>query len=891
MADDQNKTLEEERLKDIKERDDFVRRLDERDQAKTRYLDDRSEHSHAVKRTSSDPTESIEELRKKSRRTYLKKREIDKIEDLEAAIHDEEDFFHDVHLTNAELRRLEFDKQALDLALKYKEAREKISESRYHVPTEKGVIDQQNSEDKSDLLKRGPSDMHDFEEGKVNQAVLKFGARDRVSQNKYELILDDRIEFICKKSAALDSKQNKLKNEKTYEKFLRQQERKSLQETRKSLPIFEYRKDLLDALAKFQILIVEGETGSGKTTQLPQYLHESGYTKSLKIGCTQPRRIAAMSVAARVAKEMNSKVGGVVGYTIRFEDCTSERTKILYMTDGILLREFLKEPDLKSFSVIIIDEAHERTLHTDVLLGLVKDVARFRPDLKLIISSATMNSEKFSEFFDNAPIFRIPGRRFPVDIYYTQTPEPDYIDATITTILQIHVTQPPGDVLVFLTGQDEIETSYEILQEKIRRLSSKISELIVIPVYSTLPSELQSKIFEPTPRGSRKVVLATNIAETSLTIEGIVYVIDPGFCKQKTFNARSGIEALTVTRISKASANQRAGRAGRVSAGKCFRLYTAESYERELDPCTIPEIQRTNLCSVVLMLKCIGIDDLLHFDYMDAPSTEALTLALEQLYALGSLNHRAELTRLGRRMAEIPTDPQMARSILASEEFRCSDEITTIAAMLSVNSGSIFFRPRDKAKLADTARKNFYRPGGDHLTLLNVYQQWADSEFSVQWCYENFIQYRSLRRARDVREQLVNLLTDRVEMEMISIKSHSNAVDHNFDPSLSIRKVITTGYFYNTARISKNGQYRTIRQGRSVFIHPSSCLGDQLPKWVLFHEVVNTTKEFMRQLIEIEPNWLLELAPHFYKNNQRELEMAKAKMPKTTGKSKMDELW
>lgn len=434
------------------------------------------------------------------------------------------------------------------------------------------------------------------------------------------------------------------------------------------------------------------------------------------------------------------------------------------MTDGTLHREFLSEPDLGSYSVMIIDEAHERTLHTDILFGLVKDIARFRLDLKLLISSATLDAEKFSSFFDDAPIFRIPGRRFPVDIYYTKAPEADYIDACVVSVLQIHATQPLGDILVFMTGQEEIETCQEMLQDRVKRLGSKLKELMILPIYANLPSDMQAKIFEPTPPNARKVVLATNIAETSLTIDNIIYVIDPGFAKQNNFNSRTGMETLMVVPISKASANQRAGRAGRVAPGKCFRLYTAWAYKNELEENTVPEIQRINLGNAVLMLKALGINDLLHFDFLDPPPHETLVLALEQLYALGALNHHGELTKLGRRMAEFPVDPMMAKMLLASEKYtlnlfhdnnhvflilffsfcsryKCSEEVVTVAAMLSVNS-AIFYRPKDKIIHADTARKNFNHMHGDHLSLLQVYNQWAESDFSTQWCYENFIQYR-----------------------------------------------------------------------------------------------------------------------------------------------------
>uniref|UniRef100_A0A673NIU4 RNA helicase n=1 Tax=Sinocyclocheilus rhinocerous TaxID=307959 RepID=A0A673NIU4_9TELE len=652
-----------------------------------------------------------------------------------------------------------------------------------------------------------------------------------------------------------------------------EKQKQSLQEVRRSLPIFPYRQDLLAAIRDHQILVIEGETGSGKTTQIPQYLLEDGYTNGgMKIGCTQPRRVAAMSVAARVAQEMSVKLGNEVGYSIRFEDCTSERTILKYMTDGMLLREFLTEPDLASYSVIIIDEAHERTLHTDILFGLIKDIARFRPDLKVLVASATLDTERFSCFFDDAPVFRIPGRRFPVDIYYTKAPEADYLEACVVSVLQIHVTQPAGDVLVFLTGQEEIEACCELLQERCRRLGSKISELIVLPIYANLPSDMQAKIFNPTPPGARKVVVATNIAETSLTIDGIIYVIDPGFCKQKSYNARTGMESLIVTPCSRASANQRAGRAGRVAAGKCFRLYTAWAFKHEMEETSIPEIQRTNLGNVVLLLKSLGINDLIHFDFMDPPPHETLVLALEQLYALGALNHLGELTKLGRRMAELPVDPMLSKMILASEHYKCSEEILTVAAMLSVNN-SIFYRPKDKVVHADNARMNFVVPGGDHIVLLNVYTQWVESGYSTQWCFENFIQFRSMKRARDVRDQLEGLM-DRIEVELSSCSGES----------VPIRKAVTAGYFYHTARLSKGG-YKTVKHQQTVFVHPNSSLFEEQPRWMIYHELVFTTKEFMRQVIEIESGWLLEVAPHYYKNKELEDSSSK-KMPRKQGKAR-----
>uniref|UniRef100_A0A7N6BIE6 Pre-mRNA-splicing factor ATP-dependent RNA helicase DHX16 n=1 Tax=Anabas testudineus TaxID=64144 RepID=A0A7N6BIE6_ANATE len=878
---------ERERLQDIEERDAFAARVREKDKDKTRNIAERTdkkayeEAQKRLKMAEDDQKNMLPELRKRSRWDYLKKREAEKLEDLEAEIHDEEYLFSKEDLSKREKKELEYKRTLRDLAKDYKTAGAREQEerkNRYYMPeeTRSKEVPQRDLELEETPMELG-GEQGRWEEERLKTASLSFGAKKereqgmRHEQEKYQLILeeDEMINFV---STAITMKGTRSEKEAP---ALSQAELKkqSMQEVRRSLPIFPYREDLLAAIHEHQILVIEGETGSGKTTQIPQYLLEDGYTKGgMKIGCTQPRRVAAMSVAARVAEEMSVKLGNEVGYSIRFEDCTSERTVLKYMTDGMLLREFLTEPDLASYSVIIIDEAHERTLHTDILFGLIKDIARFRPDLKVLVASATLDTERFSCFFDDAPVFRIPGRRFPVDIFYTKAPEADYLEACVVSVLQIHVTQSPGDILVFLTGQEEIEACCELLQERCRRLGSKIAELLVLPIYANLPSDMQAKIFNPTPPGARKVVVATNIAETSLTIDGIIYVIDPGFCKQKSYNARTGMESLIVTPCSRASANQRAGRAGRVAAGKCFRLYTAWAFKHEMEETTVPEIQRTNLGNVVLLLKSLGINDLIHFDFMDPPPHETLVLALEQLYALGALNHLGELTKLGRRMAELPVDPMLSKMILASEQYKCSEEVLTIAAMLSVNN-SIFYRPKDKVVHADNARMNFVVPGGDHLVLLNVYTQWVESGHSTQWCYENFIQFRSMRRARDVRDQLEGLM-DRIEVEVVSSQ----------EDSVPIRKAITAGYFYHTARLSKGG-YKTVKHQQTVYVHPNSSLFEEQPRWLIYHELVFTTKEFMRQVIEIESSWLLEVAPHYYKSKELEDSSSK-KMPRKQGKTK-----
>ena len=885
--------------KDLKERDEFAQRLKQKDAEKTKKLvEDRSStkegkevaRRRALAEDAAAREAAMPDLRLRSRQEYLKKREAEKIALLRKQVIEESEELR----SNPDLTRREKDDFAKNRELlRIAEERMRIDDYRdgYTMPedyiTEKGKIDRKKKEEA--LYKRYVdrdehgqerfvTEQEEWEREQTTKAKAQIAQKERVDEGNYEYVFDDaqKINFIM--DTRLEGEGKALSKEQRFlQEQLRAAETKaaSIEDTRKGLPIYSFREQLLDAISKYQVLIIVGETGSGKTTQIPQYLHEAGYTKDgLKVGCTQPRRVAAMSVAARVAEEMGVKVGNEVGYSIRFEDATSDKTVLKYMTDGMLLREFLTEPDLGAYSALMIDEAHERTLHTDILFGLVKDIARFRPELKLLISSATMDAQKFAKYFDDARIFNIPGRRYPVDIHYTPQPEANYLAAAVTTIFQIHITQGKGDILVFLTGQEEIEAAEQNLQETARKLGSKVPEMVICPIYASLPSELQSKIFEPTPPGARKVVLATNIAETSLTIDGIVYVIDTGFVKENVYNARTGMESLVVTPCSRASANQRSGRAGRVGPGKCFRLYTKFAFYNELDEDTTPEIQRTNLNSVVLLLKSLGINDLIEFDFMDPPPAETLIRALEQLYALGALNDRGELTKIGRQMAEFPTDPMLAKSILAADKYGCVEEVLSIIAMLG-EASALFYRPKDKKIHADSARARFtVKEGGDHFSLLNIWNQWVDSDFSYVWSRENFLQQRSLTRARDVRDQLAKLC-DRVEVTISSVGANE---------MVPIQKSLTAGFFPNAARLQRGGDsYRTVKNGMTVYLHPSSTLFQINPKWILFYELVLTSREYMRSNMPLQPEWLTEVAPHYHKKKDLDTLGTDKKMPKGQG--------
>ena len=647
---------------------------------------------------------------------------------------------------------------------------------------------------------------------------------------------------------------------------------KSLREQREYLPAFAVREELLRVIRDNQVTVVVGQTGSGKTTQLTQFLYEDGYAKDGIIGCTQPRRVAAMSVAKRVSEEMEVPLGGLVGYAIRFEDCTSKETNIKYMTDGVLLRESLTNTDLDQYSCLIMDEAHERALNTDVLMGLLKKVLARRRDLKLIVTSATMNAERFSRFYAGAPEFFIPGRTFPVDIQYSRSPCEDYVDSAVRQVLAIHVSQPQGDILTFMTGQEDIEVTCELVAERLAQLNDP-PKLSILPIYSQMPADLQAKIFDRAAPGVRKVIVATNIAETSLTVDGIMYVVDCGFSKLKVYNPRMGMDTLQITPISQANASQRAGRAGRTGPGKAFHLYTERAFRDEFYIATIPEIQRTNLANTVLLLKSLGVKDLLDFDFMDPPPQDTISTSLFDLWALGALTNLGELTDLGRQMTIFPMDPSLAKLVIeSSRAYSCSEEMVTIVSMLSVPS--VFYRPKERLEESDAAREKFFVHDSDHLTLLTVYQQWVANGSKDGWCVKHFLHPKALRRAQEIRNQITDIMKSS-KMELVSC---------GYDLDV-VRECICSGYYHQAAKRKGLGEYVNLRTSVAVQLHPTSALynsGDP-PDYVVYHELILTSREYMSCVTAVDAHWLGDLGGVFYSvkekgfsaKGKREIEFSK----------------
>ncbi|KAG5679728.1 hypothetical protein PVAND_009275 [Polypedilum vanderplanki] len=646
----------------------------------------------------------------------------------------------------------------------------------------------------------------------------------------------------------------------------------SLIAQRDKLPIRKFVNDILYCLSNYQTLILCGECGSGKSTQIPQILYEKGYHAKGIIGITQPRRVSAITLAKRVAEEMGQVFGEEVGVACRFLNKFNEDTKIKFMTEGIIMREIFANPLLSEYSVIIIDEAHERNLITDCILGLLKKIAKKRESLKIIISSATMDAKLFRDFYnfrsksnpkDTSIILTVEGRMYENEIFYLNEPCADYVQSTVDTIMKIHHKEPAGDILAFLTGQEEITRAIRMLREHMELTNVTEDELKVMPMHASLTHHDQLRVFFHTSRNTRKVIIATNIAETSVTIPGIVFVIDCGFIKLNWYMADLQINMLVVTPASQATARQRAGRAGRIKNGKVYRLFTQEEYQK-LPNITAPEMRRADLSTTILTLKALGIDNILRFDFPSAPPAKNMLASIELLYALGAIDSEGNLTNDGLIMAELPLSPIHSKMLLESRELGCSDEILSIVSMMQVQQIFSYPKSGQGAITARRQRRNFEVAEGDLITYLNVYQAFVANGCTKEFCGQFCLMYRHLKRVVEIRNQLELMLTKQFKMKFNSTAASTTI----------IRRCICAAAFPFAAYLHHSGTYRMVRGDTEVNIHPTSCLyTEKQPSWIVFGEVVHTTKLFVRDITTIESPWLLELAQHYYhktsvRNNQ-----------------------
>lgn len=654
------------------------------------------------------------------------------------------------------------------------------------------------------------------------------------------------------------------------------------------LPIHAHKKEIVDAVRQNRVVVLVGETGSGKTTQVPQYLYEAGFARKGSIVVTQPRRIAAISIATRVAEEMGTSVGGLVGYKVRFLNSTSWETRLKYMTDGMLVRESAGEDGLSGCSVLILDEAHERSVHTDILLGLVKTAldGGKHPELRVIVMSATIQATPFINFFggpSNVQLLKIPGRLYPVETFYTPVPEPDFLEGALIAILQIHIFRKPGDMLVFLPGQEDIDGLQRLLGEKRQVIADRrrdapdepiftaqeagqlagppakqVGDFVVRPIFAALPFDQQELVFQAPPPGVRKIVLATNIAETSITIPGIRVVIDTGLVKMKLCHPQTGIEILQLVETSKASAQQRAGRAGREAPGEVYRLYV-ESYFSLLPAMTPPEILRCELASIYLQLKTLGVANVAKFPLVDRPPQEALVKAAHFLCRIGALDRSSgELTEVGRKLSIMPIHPLYSYLLLISSEFECVAEALTIVAMISTETP--FFISKKGTKEASGATRPVLHEDGDHLSLLSIFTQWKKHPQPKSFAFQHDLNNAALKLASNIREQLKELVQRSWNMQISSCGGPKNW--------MVVRRCLLKACFTQTARLDEvsGNTYQTLLSRQEAKLHPSSILFKKrpLPQCVVYAELVTTSKNYLRTVTEVDPSWLTELCPQHF---------------------------
>ncbi|KAF8623954.1 hypothetical protein AX15_006115 [Amanita polypyramis BW_CC] len=547
-----------------------------------------------------------------------------------------------------------------------------------------------------------------------------------------------------------------------------------------------------------------------------------------------------------------------VGYTIRFEDVSNkDRTRVLYMTDGMLFRQVMLDPLLSRYSVVMIDEAHERSVYTDLLLGILKKIRKKRPSLRVIISSATLNAAAFLEYFsdegddDEVTIVSLEGRMYPVEIAHLEEPVLDYSEKAADVAWSINIQQEgSGDILIFLTGREDIERCLQLLQDRVPTLPQKPLRLLLLPLHAGLSTEDQMKVFEPAERGFRKIIAATNVAEASITIDGVKFVIDCGFVKVRLYNPSTAIASLATIPVSAASATQRAGRAGRTSSGICYRLYPKSAFD-SLPSTTPPEICRVDLMMPVLQLKSLGIDDVMKFEWITSPPSESMLRTFEGLIAAEMMRDDGRLTPIGERAAEFPLEVGIARMLLRSKDFQCGEEMLTIVAITAVKDVFAIH----EGTIAELERRKFTAEEGDHLTLLNAYNAFVRYGQSSNWCRLHALSFRALSRTVSIRAQI------RKYMQRFGVPIESCQGDER-----RLRQCLVTGYWRNVARWVADGTYRSLQGNRILHVHPNSVMFTRKPRsgWVIYHEIEETKKTQIHIITEIDPDWLLEHG-HRYK--------------------------
>ena len=695
-----------------------------------------------------------------------------------------------------------------------------------------------------------------------------------------------------------------------------------LLQTRKALPIAAHKSEICGHLRQKDVLLLIGETGSGKSTQVPQFLLDEPWCRPTPIaeanrsssngverrktvgGCiaiTEPRRVAAISLARRVAEEMGTPLGksspaSQVGYSVRFDNSTSPSTKIKFLTEGTLLREMLRDPGLTQYSAVIVDEVHERGVNVDLVLGLLKKMlagchhgGRGGIPVKVIVMSATGNMDEIRDFFEDSsqaaspgvadsksgplewaglPDFpstatcRIEGRQYPVTTIYSPAPVPNIIDAALQAVFHIHVHEAlPGDILVFLTGQETVENLESLCQEYAQSLDLRsVPKLLILPLFAALPPPAQQRVFEPTPPRTRKVIIATNIAETSVTIPGVRFVIDCGKFKRKHFNSKLGLDALLVKLVSKSSADQRKGRAGREAAGTCYRLYTEETYST-FGKDNSPEILRCDLTQMVLGLKAHGVEDVVNFPFLTAPPRRSLEQALLHLHQLRALDDTFKISALGSEIAHLPVTPSLGCVLIAAgrPKFDCLEECIDIIAALSVENVFLNTTTEERKEEADNARRELYRREGDHLTLLATVQAYAaENTDRKAWCEKRFVSHRAMKAVMDARKQIREILKRGLKRNDTGEAAGATSGSLVTDLHSRILQAFLSGFLANTALLRPDGTYKTLTGHETVVIHPSSVVFGRKVEAIVYNEFAFTQKAYARGVSAVQMNWIGE---------------------------------